>query len=246
VKAFHSRWLKARRSKAAGPNQKLRAWVAAQALAKRISQRYSLRGQPRRGMGMAYLQANQPAGLPQALRLSLHLSQRIQLAARPPLEMRLPASVPTAAPAAASSLPVNPASSPLQPPSPAGQGRIHMTYLQSLSRLQTVSHQRIEMGSPGAALHAAVRPAAAGAPLPLDRPAPMIARPAPAPGAQAAGSATPAEAAPPRTSQAESSAQAVERATAGLPPAELRRVTEQVIQEIDRRIIANRERFGRT
>ena len=123
-----------------------------------------------------------------------------------------------------------------------------MTYLQSLSRLQTISHQRIELGSPGAPLHTVVQPVSAGAALPFDRPAPMITRPvllASLPADDATHGAT-AGAASRRSNTAASSAQAVGRAAEGLPPGELRRITEQVIQEIDRRIIANRERFGRT
>jgi hypothetical protein len=244
VKAFHSRWLKPRRSKTTGATRNIRACMAAQALAGSILQRYSLNSQPQRGLGMDYLQANHPSGLPQALRLSLHLYQRIQFAARPPLEMRLPTASSHAA-SAVVSLPGSPALVLSQASSAAGQERLHMIYLQSLSRLQTVSHQRIEMGSPGAALRPAVQPAVTGAAQPLDRPAPMIARPLQAAAAEQTRS-TAAASEPRRAVPLESSAQAVERAATGLPPAELRRVTEQVIQEIDRRIIANRERFGRT
>lgn len=246
MKAFQSRWLKPKRRKMASATHKIRAYLAAQALAGRILKRYGLHSQPRLGPGMDYLHANQPSGLPQALRLSLHLSQRIERSSRPPLEMRLPASAPAPASIAAGSPPGSPALALVQLPISARQGRIYLTYLQTFNRLQTVSHQRIEMGSPGAALRPAVQPAAPGKVLPLDRPAQMIARLALAPAAQAANRAAPAEIAPPRSSLADGSAQAIEHAAAGLPPAELRRVTEQVIQEIDRRIIANRERYGRT
>ena len=240
---FRSRWLKLRRSTTAP-----QAFAGAQALAERILQRYALRGQARRGLGMQYLHAGSRAGLPQALRLALNLTTRIERFSRTPLEMRLPAAAPSPGTVLASALP---GSQPAPRLDASGQPAVERTtliHLQTLHRLRLGSHQRLELGAAGPPLRTAAQPAAASVDIPLARPVSMISRLAPPapPAAASTGSAAPPETSARRSSAAESSAQAVERNSAGLPPAELRRVTEQVIQEIDKRIVANRERFGRT
>ncbi len=245
MKAFAIRWLKPSHRRGAGAAQPRRAGLAAQALSGRILQRYELRRQPRRGLGLEYLHANQLDGLPQALRMSLLLSQRLDRAARPSLEMRLPPAAPSLAQTAAAPPLGSPALALRQAPYPPEPARLHMTYLQSLNRLQVANHTRLEL-SPGRFPVPAAQPLPASAALPMQQPVPLIARPSPTPGAPGSANNVEPDAASRQMSAAQSSAQAVERAAAGLPPAELRRVTEQVIQEIDRRIIANRERFGRT
>jgi hypothetical protein len=197
---------------------------------------------------MQYLHAGSGAGLPQTLRLALTLTQRIERAAHLPLELRLPGI-------AVGETPV--------PPSPGSQGallvhppgqpvaeRLTLVHLPTANRLRLGSHQRLELGTADLPPRQVVQPAGVAAELMLARPVAMIARPAP-PAAPATTSAAAslriadqAEIAPRRAIPLQASAPAGE-GTLSLPPAELRRVTEQVIQEIDKRIIANRERFGR-
>lgn len=245
-----NRWLKPRHKSAAGIfTGRLRASLGALALVGRILQRYRLRGQPPRGLGIQYLQANRLTGLPQALRLSLLLTQRLENAARPPQKMRLPAAnhTPPAAYAQTGSAAMQAATAPS--PLKSGTQRGSPVYLQAASRVILTSHQRVELTPSNAPLRQAAPLAAAGVEAQLIRPLSLVPRPAAVIARGTAAASSPQQDAAHRTSPFErqpNSSQTLERAASGLPPTELRRVTEQVIQEIDKRIIANRERFGRT
>ena len=243
---YRSRWLILRRKMLASATRPSpRALAGAQTLASRILQRYKLHGLPRRGVGMQFLDARTRVGWPQALRLVLNLTQRIQQAARSALELR---AVPAYGSSAALNLPGSQEAVLLDPARQPGMERLPFAGPQPGNRLLPGNHRRVELGSAEVVLRMQAQPATAGAELPLTFPVSMIARSLPP--------ATPVTTSPANSSQTEASdhtgkpremgAQAAERLGPGLPPAELRRVTEQVIQEIDKRIVANRERFGRT
>jgi len=126
---------------------------------------------------------------------------------------------------------------------------ITLTHLQTGNRLHLGGHQRLELGSAGVPLQTVAQPATAAVDLPLTQPVSMVVNPTPS--VQPGVPSSPASAAQPeiatrRASSSGMNPQAVEGSAHGLPQVDLRRVTEQVIQEIDRRIVANRERFGRT
>ena len=246
MKGFHRQWLKSRWRKPAGATKSSpRAFERAQALASRIWQRYALRSLPRRGAGMEYLQAGSRAGLPQVLRLALNLTQRIERSAYLPLHMH----VATATTAAVS--PVLPGSQVPVQRYPAGRRGLEgmtLTHLQVGNRLNLGSHQRLELGSADVLPRTAAQPAVGVVEFPLIHPVPMITGPSPSVthGVETPASAAQSEMTTHRANLSEMKPQAVEGSATGLPQVDLRRVTEQVIQEIDRRIVANRERFGRT
>lgn len=229
MKTIRNRWLKPR-STSRVPQ---RASASAQILVGRIQQRYGLRRASRRDASLEYLQPRQDAPLPKAVSLALSLVRRITQAN----------SSEFAAPAASG--PQITAGHVLSSP-----GAIRS---QAVERI-LLSHQRLELVSGEAPISNAIQTRDSSIDLPPARPSALIVRqnPPAADGGSAANRPLEAQVADRRTnrspagSAAASSGSAVELGSTVLPPAELHRVTEQVIQEIDRRIIANRERFGRS
>jgi hypothetical protein len=185
--------------------------------------------------------------LPKTVHLAISLAQRSLQPAGQPAAPGLPPLVPPGS--AGVSFPSQPGAQrggmALALPRPAGR--------QMADRLETL-YRRVELSTRSIAFGAEPPAPGASVSLSLALPVPMITRQAPAqgvPGEPDVQTASPAAASPPRAQAqaAEALRRAAhrqeERPAASLPPAELRQVTEQVIKEIDRRIHANRERFGR-
>lgn len=222
----------------------IRAGTGTQTLAERIFQRYRLRRLPERSAGLDYLQ---PAGLtsmPKAVSLAFSLVQRIRRGGNVRVFSLASRFGPQSALLTAA-MPQTPARLVILRPQAGG--------IQVIERILS-SHQRLELLANGAPnLNGLASPGLPGD-NPIARPAPLIVRQNPP--------AAALDAAPDRAPKLRPVIQstelssyspapagtrpAAERESTGLAPAELRQVTEHVIREIDQRIVANRERLGRS